>query len=57
VQPLVLDITGALSAAVGAEHGVQESELEALREPSARAVKSVQGRRGTDLRWLDLPYQ
>jgi glucose-6-phosphate isomerase len=36
---------------------VQESELEALREPSARAVKSVQGRRGTDLRWLDVPYQ
>lgn len=51
-----LDYTGVLADTVGAENGVEGAELERLREPAARGLEAVLARRGTDLRWLDLPY-
>ena len=57
MDALTLDYTGALSTAVGPEHGVSESELASLADASKQAVEAVQARRDKDLRWLDLPYQ
>ena len=57
MRALTLDYTGALSGAVGSEHGVSESELAGMAGASKRAVEAVQARRDKDLRWLDLPYQ
>ncbi len=54
---LVLDYTHALSEVVGPDHGVTKAELDALAIPSRDALRAVQARRTTDLRWLDLPYQ
>lgn len=51
------DYTNVLSTAVGPRHGLAESELEALAEPSVRALRAVAARRAKDLRWMDLPYQ
>jgi glucose-6-phosphate isomerase len=56
VLPIRFDHTHAMTPAVG-EHGLSESELMALTEPSVRALESVQARRSKDLRWLDLPYR
>jgi len=50
-----LDYTGVMADAVGPEHGIGEAELDALEPPSAAALDAVLGRRGGDLRWLDLP--
>lgn len=52
-----LDYTNVLSSAVGEEHGLRPADLEALAAPSEAALKAVQARRTTDLRWLDLPHQ
>ena len=52
-----LDCTNLMADVVGAEHGIAESELEALAPASAAALESVRARRTQDLRWLDLPYQ
>ena len=52
-----IDYSNVLSEAVGDRHGIQASELEALRAPSREALAAVEARRTKDLRWLDLPYQ
>jgi glucose-6-phosphate isomerase len=54
---LELDYTNALADVVGPAHGVTQAELEALVKPSRDALRAVQARRTTDLRWLDLPHQ
>jgi glucose-6-phosphate isomerase len=54
---LRIDYTNALSSAVGEEHGIAPTELEALAGPSRAALASVLARRTRDLRWLDLPAQ
>ncbi len=51
------DYTNVLADAVGPAHGLTDEELASFAEPSARALDAVLGRRATDLRWLDLPYQ
>ena len=51
------DYTNVLSAAVGDEHGLGESELAGMEARSLAALKAVQARRSQDLRWMDLPYQ
>ncbi len=56
MQELQLDYTGALAETIGSEHGLSAAELAAWQGPSATAIEAVQARRGTDLRWLDLPY-
>jgi glucose-6-phosphate isomerase len=57
MQPIRIDYTNVLAAAVGAEHGITEAELAALEGPSRAALAAVQARRESDLRWLELPYQ
>ena len=54
---LTLDYTNVLASAVGPEHGLDPSELEAMAGPSEAALAAVQARRTQDLRWLDLPHQ
>ncbi len=56
MDPIRLDYTDVMADVVG-EHGLAGAELDALLEPSARALQAVQARRSKDLRWLDLPYQ
>ncbi len=56
MEPIALDITYAHADVIG-EHGVSDSELDALAERGAQALEAVEGRRATDLRWMDLPYQ
>ena len=51
------DYTNVMADSIGAEHGLEEADLEALRGPSAKALGAVLERRTKDLRWLDLPYQ
>ncbi len=51
------DYTNVLADVVGPEHGITDAELAALEGPSSDALSAVLGRRGEDLRWLDLPYQ
>ena len=51
-----LDYSHVMADAIGPEHGLQEEQLAALAAPAARALEAIQARRGTDLRWLDLPY-
>jgi len=53
---ITLDVTNALAAAVGPDHGVSPEELTDLRETAARALAAVEARRAQDLRWMDLPY-
>ena len=57
VDRITLDYTNALAAAVGTEHGLDPSALEALAGSSSEALRAVQARRTEDLRWLDLPHQ
>jgi glucose-6-phosphate isomerase len=52
-----IDVTNALAAAVGEEHGIGAAELSSLEKPSRAALASVLARRERDLRWLDLPQQ
>lgn len=54
---ITLDYTNVLKAAVGADHGLDPSELDGMADASMRALAAVTARRGTDLRWLDLPHQ
>lgn len=56
MRPIRFDYTNVMSAAVG-EHGLTDSELAGMAEPSLRALDAVQARRKQDLRWLDLPYR
>ncbi len=57
MSALRFDYTNVLADAVGPEHGITEDELNALADPTRAAVEAVQGRRTSDLRWLDLPFQ
>ena len=52
-----LDYTHILADSIGSAHGLDDQSLMALAEPSMAALAAVQARRGTDLRWLDLPHQ
>ncbi len=54
---LTLDYTNVLADAIGPEHGLDPAALDALAASSEAALAAVQARRGTDLRWLDLPHQ
>jgi len=56
MKPIRFDYTNVMSSVVG-EHGLEESDLARLAEPSQRALDAVQARRTKDLRWLDLPYR
>ncbi len=56
MKPIRFDYTNVMSSVVG-EHGLTESDLTSLAEPSLRALDAVQARRTKDLRWLDLPYR
>jgi glucose-6-phosphate isomerase len=51
------DFTNLLADAVGEEHGLTEEQLAGMADRSRAALDAVLGRRGADLRWLDLPYQ
>ena len=51
------DYTNVLADVIGADHGITESELVEIAQPSAEALAAVHARRTEDLRWLDLPYQ
>ena len=53
---LTIDFTDVLADSIG-EHGLTEGDLAELEAPSRAALAAVEARRGTDLRWLDLPYQ
>jgi len=53
---LRLDYTNVLADVIGPEHGITEEELADLAVPAARGLEAVLARRGSDLRWLDLPY-
>ncbi len=53
---LKLDWTHLTADAVGPDHGITEAELEALREPSAAALRAVRARAEQDLRFQTLPY-
>lgn len=53
---ITLDLTNAMSDAVGPEHGISTAELSELHESAAQALASVEARREEDLRWMDLPY-
>ena len=54
---LTLDYTHVLESAVGAEHGLTASEIEAMAPKAEAGLRAVRERRTTDLRWLDLPHQ
>ena len=54
---ITLDYTHVLADVIGEEHGITEAELAALEVPAREALAAVEARRGTDLRWMDLPYQ
>ena len=54
---LTLDYTHVLEAAVGPDHGLTASDLEGISAQAEAGMKAVQARRGTDLRWMDLPHQ
>ena len=56
MSQLRFDYTNVLSTAVGPEHGLEESELAGMQAASQAAVAAVQARRGSDLRWMDLPH-
>ena len=51
---LKLDWTHLTADAVGPDHGITEAELEALREPSAAALRAVRARAEQDLRFQTL---
>jgi glucose-6-phosphate isomerase len=54
---ITLDYTNALASTLGQEHGVGEGEWSAMQAQLSGAQSRVEGRRTSDLRWLDLPYQ
>ena len=51
------DYTNVLADAVGEQHGLTEADLTSMSARGSAALEAVLGRRGEDLRWLDLPYQ
>lgn len=51
-----LDYTNVLADIIGPDSGILEAELSALEGAASQALENVQGRRESDLRWLDLPY-
>ena len=53
---ITLDLTNAMSDAVGPEHGINSEEFSELRESATQALAAVEARRKQDLRWMDLPY-
>ena len=53
---ITLDVTNAMSDAVGPEHGISPDDLSALRDSAVQALAAVEARRKEDLRWMDLPY-
>jgi len=42
--------------ALGPEHGLRASEVDQLAEPVAEHTGAIQGRRGRDIGFMDLPY-
>jgi glucose-6-phosphate isomerase len=57
VSAIRFDYTNVMADAIGSEHGLSEAELGGLEAQSIAALAAVQGRRETDLRWMDLPHQ
>lgn len=53
---ITIDYSHVLEDAIGAEHGITASELDALAGRASDALAAVQARRDKDLRWMDLPY-
>ncbi len=53
---LVLDAANVYADAVGEEHGLSASELEGLAERTADAHRRIEGRRGDDVGFMELPY-
>jgi glucose-6-phosphate isomerase len=56
MDQLRLDYSNVMADAIGPQHGLRAEELAYLAEPAAAALERVLGRRGKDLRWLDLPH-
>jgi glucose-6-phosphate isomerase len=50
-----IDWTNISADAIGAEHGLTEERMQALKEPSRAALAAVRGRAGDDLRFQTLP--
>ncbi|MEO0651102.1 MAG: glucose-6-phosphate isomerase, partial [Planctomycetota bacterium] len=50
------DYTNVHADVVGAEHGLTDADFAEADAASRPALQRIQGRRASDLRWMDLPY-
>jgi glucose-6-phosphate isomerase len=51
-----LDVTNLFADAIGEEHGLTHPELDALSERIAQYHDTIEGRRGKDVGFMELPY-
>ncbi len=53
---LELDVTNAFADRVGEEHGLDRADLDALADRVAACRAEIEGRRGKDVGFMELPY-